>query len=288
MKIPLNFYINEMKAVVLSDNRFSDPRYKSEHGLSVYIDTGKLKILLDTGASDLFAQNALISGIDIKSIDYVFISHGHSDHLGGLPYFLENNDHAKVIMSSRIINQSYKSARSGMHDITTEIDYNKYSSRFIFVDNECDIENDIHIFSCDSKFHPEPLGNKNLFREDNKGELKLDDFNHELIFTYKADELFVFTGCAHKGLLNILETVKSKTQIPVKWVMGGFHLLSSQSEDPYETDENIDTIGHKMKDEYSDIKFYTGHCTGDEAYIKLNSVTGENISQFYSGFTVEF
>ena len=77
-----------MKWIVLSDNRSSDSRLSTEHGLSILLRTEQHKILLDTGASDLFIRNAELLGIDLSDVDYVFISHGHSDHAGGLRYFL--------------------------------------------------------------------------------------------------------------------------------------------------------------------------------------------------------
>ena len=73
-----------MRWTVLSDNRSNNCRLSTEHGLSIFLETEKYRILLDTGASDLFIKNAEMLSIDLGSVDYVFISHGHSDHAGGL------------------------------------------------------------------------------------------------------------------------------------------------------------------------------------------------------------
>ena len=72
------------KWTVLSDNRSEDSRLSTEHGLSILLETERYKILLDTGASDVFIRNAELLGMNLSDVDYVFISHGHSDHAGGL------------------------------------------------------------------------------------------------------------------------------------------------------------------------------------------------------------
>ena len=82
----------EPRLTVLSDNRSSDPsRFHTEHGLSILLDTGEHRVLLDTGVSDLFLRNARKLGINLADADYVFLSHGHHDHAGGLGTFLAVN-----------------------------------------------------------------------------------------------------------------------------------------------------------------------------------------------------
>ena len=83
-----------MKWTVLSDNRTCKDQLQTEHGLSILLETEKHRILLDTGASDVFIRNSEKMGIDLSTVDYVFISHGHSDHAGGLKHFMEINDKA--------------------------------------------------------------------------------------------------------------------------------------------------------------------------------------------------
>lgn len=138
-----------MKWTVLSDNRSSErlrvgdrtsgiSRLSTEHGLSILLETTnereqcdaciniaerggvrrsqteRHKILLDTGASDVFIQNAELLGVNLSDVDYVFISHGHSDHAGGLQYFLEHNRQAQVIVSPDAMSGMFFSKRGNL------------------------------------------------------------------------------------------------------------------------------------------------------------------------------
>ena len=71
----------------LVEDTTSKNNLRSEHGLSLYIETSGKKILFDSGTSGLFMENAIKMGIDISKIDYAIISHGHNDHGGGLERF---------------------------------------------------------------------------------------------------------------------------------------------------------------------------------------------------------
>ena len=52
-----------MKWTVLSDNRACNDLLQTEHGLSILLETDKHRILLDTGASDVFIRNAEANGL---------------------------------------------------------------------------------------------------------------------------------------------------------------------------------------------------------------------------------
>ena len=282
-----------MQWTVLSDNRNNDIRLCTEHGLSILLETERHKILLDTGASDVFIQNAELLGVNLSDVDYVFISHGHSDHAGGLRYFLEHNRQAQVIVSPDAMSGMFFSKRGNLHSITTEwpeIDEN----RLILIDQTCEIEEDIHVIAHIPQNHPMPKGNQNLYVQDVNGDYIHDDFRHELALYVDG---LLFTGCAHSGLENIL----AACPYPVNFVVGGFHLLdgqelpeqrepSSSIERPSrdgsrqsQSEEELQELAERLKEQYPTTRFYTSHCTGDNVFEVMKGVMGKQLQPFCAG-----
>ena len=256
-----------MRWTVLVDNRTDDPALETEHGLSVFLETERHRILLDTGASDLLVRNAEKKKIDLSTVDYVFISHGHSDHAGGLRHLMAINDKAQVIVSPDAMSGRFYSKRGHLHSITTAWP-NIPEERLFEVSETCEIADGIQVIAHIPQVHPMPKGNQNLFVETHEGNYVLDDFRHELaLYT----EGFLFTGCAHSGLENIL----SACPHPVQTVVGGFHLL-----DGYEKDEELADLARRLKTKYADTHFFTSHCTGDHVFEVMKNQMGEYLQAF--------
>ena len=271
-----------MKWTVLSDNRTQNPSLETEHGLSILLETDKHCILLDTGASDVFIRNAerlrvgasagMKMGTDLSTVDYVFISHGHSDHAGGLKHLMEINDKAKIIVSPDALKGRFFSKRRYLHSITTEWP-NIQQELLLTIEHSESIDNDIFILAHIPQIHSMPEGNQYLFVENSDGSYVNDDFRHELALY--TDGL-LFTGCAHSGLENIL----AACPWPVHTVIGGFHLLDGQ-----ETEEELAALAQRLKAKYPETLFYTSHCTGDSVFANLHQVMGDKIHAFSCGTT---
>lgn len=277
-----------MKWTVLSDNRTNDSHacisyaesrrrkdeVQTEHGLSILLETDEHRMLLDTGASDVFIRNAEKMSIELGTVDYVFISHGHSDHAGGLQYFVERNRKAKVVVSPDALSGKFYSKRRYLHSITTEWPEGN-EDRFLLIDKTCEIAKGLHVIAHIRQTHPMPQGNQHLFVENADGDYVNDDFRHELALY--TDGL-LFTGCAHSGLENIL----AACPYPVKTVVGGFHLL-----DDHETETELTELAKRLTESYPDTQFYTSHCTGDKVFAILKAVMGEQLHAFSCGTVIE-
>ena len=263
-----------MKWTVLADNRSCDSHLQTEHGLSILLETDKYRILLDTGASDVFVRNAEQLGIDLSRVDYVFLSHGHSDHAGGLRHLMSLNDQVQVIVSSDAVKGKFFSKRKCLHSITAEWPQNM-GEHLLLVHQTQEIAEGLHVIAHIPQNHPMPQGNQHLFVQNAEGIYVNDDFRHELALY--TDGL-LFTGCAHSGLENIL----AACPYPVKIVVGGFHLL-----DDHEGKEELTELAKRLMGTYPNTQFYTSHCTGDKVFATLKAVMGEQIQPFSCGSIVE-
>lgn len=253
-----------MKWTVLSDNRTTDSRLQTEHGLSVLLETGQYRILLDTGASDVFIRNAETLGIDLSTVDYVFISHGHSDHAGGLRHLLRINDRARIIVAPSAVSGRFYSKRRYFHSITTEWPADM-QDRLIAVDDTREVADGLHVIAHIPQTHPIPQGNRHLYVADAAGGYVNDDFRHELaLYTHGL----LFTGCAHSGLENILAACPH----PVDTVVGGFHLL-----DDHESEAELTALAERLIRQYPHTRFHTSHCTGDKVFATLKTIMGDQL-----------
>ncbi len=277
-----------MEITILIENteESSNTKLLHEHGLSVHISCQGNNILFDTGASDSYSKNAERLGIDLSSVQAAVISHHHYDHGGGLSRFLELNKEAKIYLADAPDGECYFRALwflrryIGLDESVLEAN----PERFVFVDEIIEILPDVYLIPNIVKTYPKPKGNKYLYVK-RGAEWRLDDFTHELVLAIKEnDSLVIFTGCAHNGLLNMIDSVNKKFEgIPIEAVIGGFHLMGlpmfntmagSRSE--------VEGIGRKVLT-YPVESVYTGHCTGQKAYRVLKNVMGQKLNQLHTG-----
>jgi 7,8-dihydropterin-6-yl-methyl-4-(beta-D-ribofuranosyl)aminobenzene 5'-phosphate synthase len=277
-----------MKITTLIENSKIDEAHdlEEEHGVSLFIETEEHKLLFDTGKSDRFLKNARKLGIDIGEVDTVFISHGHYDHGGGIDYFLKENDHAKIYLKSDAFDEHYAKINVFARKyIGLDKKLLKNSrDRFIFADRSTSIGKSIFVLPDITEKYPRPSGNKMLC-EKAGNKLIPDRFNHELILVVKEGSgLVAFTGCSHRGILNMIETVEKQFEgMKIKAVLGGFHLMNPRKKRMSEKRETVMDIGKKLYEKRNLEMVYSGHCTGKEAYALLKEQMKDKLDFFATG-----
>lgn len=268
----------------LVENSSHIDELECEHGLSLYIETDHHKILFDTGQSDLFAKNAALMGVVIEDVDLLILSHGHYDHGGGLEAFLKINTKAKIYLSKYAFGEFYSDrGAKGM----TYIGLNQGllgNDRFVYVDKELRIDEHMILFSAVKGGRLSPSGNATLY-EKVDGELIKDSFRHEINLLIQEDRhTFLFAGCSHKGIVNIIEHIRTNDYEWPSHSIGGFHMSGGSSGKNAESDEFIDEVGTYLSE--TEVHYFTCHCTGHESYVKLKKVLSGSIEYLSTGSVV--
>ncbi|HAK47032.1 MAG TPA: hypothetical protein DCO79_14090 [Spirochaeta sp.] len=269
----------------------------NEHGLSILIDTGKHRILFDTGQSSRFASNAENLDIDLGTVDLAMISHGHYDHGGGLPAFFERNESAPVWIHSKAALPIYYSTNKGgrtRYVGIKEETFSDYKDRFIFTDSAVTPAEGIHIIPGTDVPGRGPIyKDGSLYLKEGDVE-SIETFDHEIFMVIEREEdIILISGCSHNNIVAIIKHVRELfSEKRLTAVIGGFHLPdlagynSKHESAAKKTAGDLNIIVSEINTLESSLPFYyTGHCTGDRAKVILKEVLGDKIDFFHAGYS---
>ncbi len=278
-----------MKIITLIENEISQGKTDlvKEAGLSLYVKTQNNKILFDTGSSGAFADNAEKLGVDLSEVDMVIISHAHFDHTGGLDRFFQINNTAKVYLSTKISGDYYYKILFIKKYIGTNKKMLKtYTDRFVFVDGDMQINDNITLLTSILNTHKLPSDSKRIFKKENN-KLMPDDFAHEQMMVITENEkLYCFTGCSHHGILNMVESAIPLANNKIMSVIGGFHMYDPVTKGLSERKEDVIHVAELLNSNNNIETIATGHCTGKGAFKILKSVLGEKLVSINTGSNI--
>ena len=282
-----------MKITVLTENTISKNAeisklpLQGEHGLSLFIQTQNKNILFDMGQTNLFAKNASLLGINLQTVDFAILSHGHYDHGGlssplpatlineyfGIEAFAHINQKAPIFINSNAFSQNYNANKKYI-GLNQELLQSKIAERFVFVQDEKEITQNIKLFSCNSYKKSVATNAFGLMQLQN-GTFVPDNFNHEhYLLIQENDKKILISGCSHKGILNIVEWFKPD------FLIGGFHFKSLDVENPCQKLE-LESYAEKLAS--YNTKYFTCHCTGTQQFEILKSIMKEKVEYISTG-----
>lgn len=281
-----------MKVTVLMENTPKNSSVLAEHGLSLYIETKNHKLLSDCGCTDAFIKNADMLDVDLTGVDSVFLSHGHYDHSGGILPFTKVNVNAPIYMQEKTLWPYYHKTEAeeryiGINSSIADL------SQLHLINGDVVIDDELTVFSNVTGRALWPKGNLELKKKVGNDFVQ-DEFDHEqyLVITEKCSNTtdkestfprkVLVSGCAHNGILNILEHYHSLYASYPDVVISGFHMKKKAEY----TEEDISTIKETAEQLHKlPTKFYTGHCTGDIPFEIMKEIMGEQLVYAYSGST---
>lgn len=272
-----------MRIINLVENEIGESGCEAAHGLSFYIETENHKLLFDTSPSELVLRNAEKLGVDLKTVDTVILSHGHYDHSGGILPFVEMNPQAKIYMQYNAGGEYYAFDGEDKGYRYIGIDKKILSLPQVqLLKGDTKLDDELQLFTVDQRVYPLPSTNKRL-RELCDGQYVQDEFHHEqnLLLTVGGKKI-LFCGCAHNGILNVMETLERKfgsDSLP-DLVIGGFHLMKRTEFSEADTVE-VTEIANRLKSYKA--HFATCHCTGIPVYTQMKEIMGGQLSYVRSG-----
>jgi 7,8-dihydropterin-6-yl-methyl-4-(beta-D-ribofuranosyl)aminobenzene 5'-phosphate synthase len=221
------------RITIVYDNNAYDPNLTTAWGFACVMEAKGHTILFDTGGDgNILLNNMKKLGLDPKKIDIVFLSHVHSDHVGGLDEFLERNPNVTVYFPH--------SFPASFRDRITAL-----GGRAVAIDKPQEIAAGMH----------------------STGEMGTTIEEHALVVE-TPEGFIVITGCAHPGIVEIIERAEEIVKSKPRLVLGGFHLKGASAD---EVKKVMD-----MFKKYGVERVGPAHCSGDRTRELFKREYGNN------------
>jgi 7,8-dihydropterin-6-yl-methyl-4-(beta-D-ribofuranosyl)aminobenzene 5'-phosphate synthase len=276
-----------MRITIICENTVGRRIGLGEHGFSALIETDKGNYLFDTGSGQSVVKNSLELNKDLRTIKKIFLSHGHYDHSGGLPEVLklrgkvDVHAHPHIFLDRvHVIKEDGKETRRFVGLPFKRSYLESLGANFILNKDFIEIEKGIFLTGevprKTSFEKPDPT----LFSE-KEGKTDQDLFWDDQSLVLDTDKgLILILGCAHSGMINIINYVIHKTGKEKFYaILGGTHLDFLTKE---QSNESIEALKRFQVE-----KIGACHCTGMRAAFRLYQEFGDRFFYGHVGNTLE-
>jgi 7,8-dihydropterin-6-yl-methyl-4-(beta-D-ribofuranosyl)aminobenzene 5'-phosphate synthase len=219
----------KIKATIVSENCvFHLPGAVAEHGLSIFMETDCGNYLLDTGQGKAIVNNALVLGLDLRTIQGILISHNHFDHTGGLGPVLDVTGAVAIHAHPDFFKESYSIRGDRVRYIG--VPYSRpllegKGATFKFSKEFRQIELGMWLTGEVPRRTDYELGDEKLVVKSGERYVKDDIRDDQSVVIETQKELFIILGCCHSGIINTLRYIVEKMgQSHIYAVIGGTHL----------------------------------------------------------------
>ena len=268
-----------MKLTVLHDSFGHPSALTKEWGFAALVEFDGKRVLFDTGNNaKTFARNCDALGVDLRSLDYVVISHRHGDHTSGLNHLLAVNpavtiytpDETYGVFGSSLFGNFYPRC----HTLPRYFQYYDGEppevirhgtpwpdAKFTWIKETTEVSPDAFVVPVVS----DVPGTKEL---------------RELSLAVRTPRGFVLVaGCSHPGIEKILEASKSLAS-PCLCIFGGLHLVLTK-------EPELRRVITALRDEWKVESIAPGHCTGEPGFAAIREMFGERCLFAGLGETIE-
>jgi len=265
-----------MKITILCENTVGRLIGYGEHGFSAFIETKQGNYLFDTGSGHGIIINSLVLEKDLKGIKKIFLSHGHYDHTGGLPEVLKLRGKVDVHAHPHVFSDRIKILKEDGKEkkqfvgIPYKRKYLEYlGANFVLNSYFTEVEKGIFLTGEVQRKTPFEKPDPKLFAEMD-GKVTQDIFLDDQSLVLDTPKgLVLILGCAHSGIINILNHAMDKNGKEKFYaILGGTHLDFLT---PEQLEESIKSL-KKMDIE----KIGVSHCTGMKASSRLQQEFGDH------------
>ena len=273
-----------MKITVLVENTARRPGLITEHGLGLYIDWSGGTMMMDFGHKGAIVPNAEALGIDLTRPTMGVLSHGHFDHSGGILAFRKKNPAMPIYVQKEAFGDYWASRLDGTHE-------------YIGLDSTLREDGHIHPVTGVTELGGgallfDGINGRRLYSRANdcllvktEAGFAPDAFRHEQALILPHGSGYVlFGGCAHNGIVNVIDRAVEIWGKAPDAVLSGFHLADPTSQRGYDP-ELTEAIGKALLQHPT--KYYTCHCTGLAAYDVLKATMGDTVDYAACGDVIE-
>lgn len=258
-----------------------------EHGFCVFVETENGNFLFDTGKGKTVVHNAHVYNKNLNRIGKIVLSHNHGDHTGGLLEVLSGVKQKPIDVYAHEDLFLYRFKKKQNTDEYQGIPFarghlERMGARFVFNREYAEIQAGIFLTGevpRKTPFEKADMENRFMIRD---GEVVPDTIEDDQSLVIHTDQgLLIVLGCAHAGIVNVVNYVLEKTgRQDIFAIIGGTHIGFSG-----ETQLSESIAALKA---YNIRHLVPSHCTGPLAIARMKQAFDDIFHFSHVGFSLEF